>query len=173
MSAYNSGLLAGVLTGIMILAVIVLYKRSNGIGPEDEYDERQLIARNKAYKGGFFALLCAVAVDMFLQMAGVVWCEQPLGELTAIMIGVVVFACRTILDDAFFGHTERRRVFIFYAAMVVLQFFTTWRKWKEGSLIADGRLTMDATGMICGLAFLVVLIVLLLKSRRNQDEEED
>ena len=174
MSSYHLGILAGVCVAVIFVLIVIAIRKFSGKECADHYDERQLAVRYKAYKAGFFTLMICVAADAFIRMGGIIWCEAPLGDFIAIFIAVAVFAVISIMNDAFVATRGKTKPFILlYAAITVLQLFTAWRYFREGTLIVDGKLTMDSLSLFCGIMFLTVLIAILVKSREDQGEDDE
>lgn len=160
------GIAAGVAVGLLLVVVILLVNRRKGL---DQYDERQMVGRGKAFKAGFFTLLSGMAV-LFLD--GFVY-DLPgnpfLWKFGTMMAGMMAFVLTAIHYDAYLSLTDTpKRIYttglLISAAMglsAVSNFMSgsergTWSGWVSATL---------------GASWLVILGALWLHNRRQEDEE--
>ena len=81
-----------------------------------EFDERQIIARGKAYKAGFFTLLIYGAICTVMQTLDLDWVSGFFMEVLGIVLGAGVFVVVAILNDAYLGFNENSR----YSIIILL-----------------------------------------------------
>lgn len=77
MSDYSLGFLIGFVVVIvitLIIAVVLRFRNNN----TTSYDERQLIARNAAYKYAFSTLVCYCVLCGILDVAEIRWAETAI-----------------------------------------------------------------------------------------------
>ena len=142
------------------------------------YDERQLLIRAKAYRLGFITMLTSVLALMFLQS----WdkwnavVDSDFGLLAAAMFSLMVFGVYCVLNDAYFTRTESPLRGILICSGVILMnvgaILTNWSKTK--SLFVDGRLTFSPGGnALCVGMFVVFLITIVIKSLVKPKEDDE
>ncbi len=174
MREYGWGLAAGIGVALLAFLIMIFVRKARGLPCADKFDERQMAARYKAFKSGFYTLMLCVVADACLYMVGVKWCEQPLGEFAAVFAAVTVFAVQSVRNDAFFGVERRSRsLILLYAAIFVIQTLNTVLSIRRGRLVSDGKLTLEALSLFCAATFLIVLIAIALKNREQESGEED
>ncbi len=175
MSAYSSGLALGIIFAVLFVAIVMIVRKMRGDNCTEQFDERQLLARNKAYQFGFFAFLVAVCIDACLKLTGIAPYFDPVGEFAAVFVAVTVFAIQAIRQDAFMALNRRwRSQLILYIVICIMQFLSAASYLKEGTLVQDGKLTLKCVGPLCGIVFLVIVVVMVIHHHNEavQMEEE-
>ncbi len=168
---YTLGVIAGMLFA-MIFAVIVtaVHKKRNKQKPY--YDERQQIARGKAYEIGFFTLMFYFIVYGFVDTLGVVWCENFVGIFIGILIAIAVFVVTAIRKDAYIRINENIKSFLILGAViVVIEAVCTVMNFIDGTFLENGKLSTSSIAMFVGILWLVILIALLVHNRKLKKEE--
>ena len=161
---YIAGFVCAIVVGGGIyLALMLKLKKTNA---EKQFDEMQLIARQKAAVHGF-ALL---AVLTFL--GGIVIDLHWLGgfdtAIICIFAAVTVFGCECILRNAYFRAGEESRPWMFIlGSLTVLNAVAVIRH------VYDGTFMESILNLCCAVALGTVLMVNLIQRGRNQRELED
>ena len=178
MSDYTLGFLIGfsVVILIFLIIAIVLKCKNNHV---TEYDERQLIARNTAYKYSFFTLVFYCILCGMLDIADIKWAETQIQMFLGMFIAVTVFVVICIFKDAYFGIEKGKSnicTFLFLAVIVtVIQLFNfifTLLVEKE-SIITSGMFNSNIFPLICAAAFLIMIIATVIKLVLNRKEREE
>lgn len=120
--AYLIGLLVGVVFGLGIVALIIRFCRKDRRW-RSKYDERQKVAMGKAYRDGFWTLIIASLIIMFIVDAGF---DKYLSDmiLIACLLGLSVYVIGCIMRDAYMGLTDKpKRWVIAIAAAGLLNLF--------------------------------------------------
>ncbi|MCI2113150.1 hypothetical protein [Ruminococcus sp.] len=179
MSDYTIGFLIGfcVVITIFLIIAIVLRCKNNHV---TEYDERQLIARNTAYKYSFFTLVFYCILCGMLDIAEIKWAETVIQMFLGMFLSVAVFVVICIFKDAYFGIEKGKnniRTFLLLSVIItVIQLFNfiyTVFIEKE-PIITDGMLNSDVTPLLCAVAFLIMIIATVIKiviSKKEREEE--
>lgn len=173
MNEYNIGMLVGIAVAIGIFAIIAAINKKRG--KPGEFDERQELIRGKAYQHAFFAVMLYSA----LYGLAVVMLERPLmvdglSALVAVFVGVVVFAVESIARDAFFTAKNRPKSYIIlYIAVIFSQLVNAVGNLRGGKLMQDGVLTMHVLPIVCGVAFTIVLLAIIVKTVRGAKEDDE
>ena len=155
---YIFGLLAGVLVGVGIVALLFKLKVM-----DLTFDERQERARGQAYKYGFWTLLTCLLLYGFSDMILGRWCDVITGVMLCVAVAMVVFASVCIVKDAYLSLKEKpRTVMTLLAVVSVLNLAIGAMNWKNGRVVEDGILTSGGVNGICGFMALVILVVYLV-----------
>ena len=163
----------GLMVGAMI-AVWFLYRK--GRKSECEYDEMQLKIRSKGYQIGFFTALILMMGLVFLSDMNLLTAVTPgFAVYTALLICVTVFSIYCILHDAFLSvRGNAKNQIVIFGIIVLVEAFVTIRNMTEGGMLTDGKLTFRngaSAGMcICFLAILIILIVKIIRNRKEAEE---
>ena len=171
-----SGAAVGLMIGI-ILCVIIFKTSNKDHKLTTEYDERQTIIRNKAYKYAFYTLAAYNILLMILDLAQV---ELPASHYITgffgIILGSLVLACYCIWKDVYWGlNNNRRRYAVSFIIIGLANLIPVVGAVKSGvSLFSDG-FAAPVVNLMCVIMLLIIGVELLIKAAvsRNSDPEED
>lgn len=178
MSDYAIGFFIGffvVITIYLIIAIVLRCKNNHAT----EYDERQLIARNTAYKYSFFTLVFYCIFCGMLDIAEVKWAETLIQMFLGMFISVTVFVVICIFKDAYFGIEKGKgniRTFLFLSVILtIIQLFSFLVNIfiEKDSIITDGILNRNIIPLMCAVAFLIMIIATVIKLVFNRKEREE
>lgn len=166
--AHSFWYIIGFLCGLAVVAIIgtILIKR-NG---RPQYDERQELARGKAFKAAFFILLYYLTVTGILDLVwGIRFGDSFTSSFLGICLAAAVFACSCIRHDAYFSVNDKPRsmVTLFIILTVVNGAIGVINLLRYG-FMPGGVLTTDSMNLICGAMSLVILIAILLKLAQDR-----
>ena len=178
MSDYTLGFLIGFSIIIVIFLIVAVVLRRKNCS-KTEYDERQLIARNAAYKYSFFTLVFYCILCGMLDIVGVKWAETELQMFLGMFISVAVFVVICIFKDAYFGIEKGKKNFytFFYCSGTVtviqaLNFVLNVIVDKE-PIITNGMLNSNLIPLFCAVVFLIMMIATVIKLIINKKECEE
>lgn len=194
---YTFGILLGIVVALFFFLVCgkLLYKKQYkdkaGYFHEKKiYDERQLMARGRAYKGGYFALMISlVALLIANESVKDVNLMNYSGVFTCIIISVGVFAIICIINDAYMSlYESAKKVLVMLVLLAVLNIAIGVSelisdggiiKTKSIMIIGDYKnetkeLSDSVSSLLVGIAILVICVVFLVKvSHDNKVASED
>ena len=107
--------IAGIVTGIVVAVLLVilmavLFRKQGGVGfGRAKYDERQLLARGKAYRAGFFTVLIYELLYAFGDLMELRWTVPFTGVMIGLFLGIAVFGVVAICQDAYLSLNEKPR----------------------------------------------------------------
>ena len=143
------------------------------------YDERQLIARNRAYKYAFFVLMLYFAVMELIDIIGAFeyyWApESNLG--VGLFLSLGTFVVISIFQDAYIpsGKGKTKTSLFTFALLGIYQLYIGISKVIEnGGILFDGQINIPVSLSI-GILFIVVCMAQLLKlaiDYKSAKEEE-
>ena len=170
MNYYLMGIWVGIIIG---LAIYLITRKTT-----EDYDERQLVIRGKAYKVGFLSTLGAGAVYGFISTV----LKRPLAEdgiavFFILLFGVGVFVVYCIMNDAFFSISDKIKpvhLVVLLLLGVVSQGYMIYTNLTEGTIVGkNGELTARVLPFGILLLFLCVLAALAIKLIKSRKESED
>ncbi len=156
---------------IFIVVFVLLFWVIRQMKGNEQFDERQLLGRYKACRSGFFAFMIVIVLDAVLKLFGMTFYEDPLGELAAIFVAVLVFAGQAIRYDAFIAlNTTFRYQLIVFIIVCLSQLVNAISQIISGTMIRDGRLTLSCLSILCVITFAAIIIMMLIHQRMTQEE---
>lgn len=175
---YVFGITLGVLCCVLFLLVYgkmfykKQYKDKPGIFQEKKvYDERQLMARGRAYKGGFFSLMISVTLLLLVnEVTPDVNIMNYSGVICCIIASVAIFAIICIIKDAYMSlYESTKNVAILFVLIglfnVVIGFSELF---SEGIIVKDEATGLDELSdcvgsLAAGFALLIICAIFLAK----------
>lgn len=178
------GSVCGFFVGLALVWVLVkIVKKFGGkvdfLCKKDSFDERQLLARGKAYRAAFFTLVGYVVVLALIAEMSKNFILLSIGGLwLGIMISLLVFAITCILKDAYMSLYENAKgVLILFVIVALLNFGLTAGNIAHGmKLIEDNQLSGSSINLMIGIIFIIIAAVfagkLLYDKKQEQEDEE-
>ncbi len=110
------GFLVGIIIGLAIVAIAMALKKKKWV-----FDERQQLARGKAFKAAYITLLISMFLLRLVQeFADAVIFGTFMVELVALFISLAVFAIVCIFNDAYLSLNERPKTVMLVASGIAL-----------------------------------------------------
>lgn len=157
----------------MAVAGLVVGKLAGKKLGKAEFDERQQLARGKAYKAGFYTLLVGL-LAVYLIPIFTEW--QPkdttLLPFAVICVGVTVFACVAAANDAYLGIRQNPRAMLLVLGIVVVGNLTAGFSVMESAGFADGLAVENSMNFIIAAMGLIILAALAIRLRMAARDEE-
>ncbi len=172
MDHYHAGIMVGLAAGIVAGLIFVAFLFRKKV-LDCHFDERQELARGKAFQYGFFTLLISTYAYGTSDVVFGHWCDALAGVTICLAISLCVFAVTCILKDAYLSLREKPRVVMtMFALLTLINLGFGVMYGVSGDLVEDGVLTFRAVNPIIGLATLVILIVYIVNHLLRSREEE-
>ena len=172
MDHYHAGIMVGLAAGIVAGLIFVAFLFRKKV-LDCHFDERQELARGKAFQYGFFTLLISTYAYGTSDVVFGHWCDALAGVTICLAISLCVFAVTCILKDAYLSLREKPRVVMtMFALLILINLGFGVMYGVSGDLVEDGVLTFRAVNPIIGLATLVILIVYIVNHLLRSREEE-
>ena len=170
MDHYHAGIMVGLAAGIVAGLIFVAFLFRKKV-LDCHFDERQELARGKAFQYGFFTLLISTYVYGTSDVVFGRWCDALAGVTICLAISLCVFAVTCILKDAYLSLREKPRVVMtMFALLTLINLGFGVMYGVSGDLVEDGVLTFRAVNPIVGLVTLVILIVYLVNVAAERKE---
>ena len=165
--------LLGLIACSVVLAVIiitnVIKKHKNS---KDEYDERQILARNIAYKCAFFTLLFYNLVCAVLSAAEIKWADTTAQIFIGICLSTFVFIALCIMRDAYFTQKRTMNSFLIFSfSMSIVALFNIISTVSSGEgFVSDSGLNLNVIPFCYGIMFFGSGIVAVIKKIINNKQ---
>ena len=167
---YLAGLIIGILVAVLVLWLIA--RKSKRKSPA-QYDERQQIARGKAYSVGFFTILIYCLLYAIVSAFGVRWCQDAVAMFIGCFAGITAFVVSAIKHDAYFGINEDVKTMMRLGTVIVIFcFLGGFIQLFEGEMVEDGLLNGNVMSLAVGTMWLIIMAAYKLHSRNAGEEEE-
>lgn len=152
-----------VVVGGIYLAMMLKLKKTNA---GKQFDEMQLIARQKAAMHGFVLLVGLTFLGGIVGSLG--WLDAFDVSVICIFAAVTVFGCECILRNAYFRAGEESRPWIF-----ILLSLTVLNGVAVARHVYDGTFMESILNLCCAVGLCAVLVANLIQRQRNKRELED
>ncbi len=169
--------LLGLIACSVVLAVIiitnVIKKHKNS---KDEYDERQILARNIAYKCAFFTLLFYNLVCAVLSAAEIKWADTTAQIFIGICLSTFVFIALCIMRDAYFTQKRTMNSFLIFSfSMSIVALFNIISTVSSGEgFVSDSGLNLNVIPFCYGIMiFGSGTVAVIKKIINNKQAVED
>ena len=167
----NGWYLLGILCGVLLVWVIGIVTKRFGkctVLSQKNYDERQILARGKAFRDGFWTILGWEVLCALVLSADLWSIRADVTILLGCFLGLTVFLVSCIFRDAYLGLHEHRGKWMMTMAIIggCNLLFSVYPGWGEHEI---GWLNL-----FCGLALWVGLAAMGIKCwwDRHEGEEE-
>lgn len=183
---YYLGMLSGFVFAIFIIIILrwIVGKMGGRIEvpcKKDSYDERQLLARGKAYKFAFFTLIFYMSIiSLVSEFNGISWFMSFCGIWLGVCLSIMVFAVICILEDAYMSLYENAKgVIMVFTVVAVMNMGVAVRIIldREGHpLLENGKISVDYLNLVVGVMFCIILAVFcgkVIYNKKHLDEEEE
>ena len=158
--------------GLYVAGLVVGKLAGKKLG-KAEFDERQQLARGKAYKAGFYTLLVGLlAVHLIPIFTEWQPKDTALLPFAVICVGVTVFACVAVANDAYLGIRQNPRAMLLVLGIVVVGNLTAGFSVMESVGFADGLAVENSMNFIIAAMGLILLAALAIRLRMAARDEE-
>lgn len=161
---------------VVIVFIVIACSKST---KKDDFDERQLLARNAAYKYAFFTLALYNVVCAILFGAEIKWADTGTQMMIGLHISAFVFAALCILRDAFFTQTSRtmKSCFLFSVFCLLLatstNIISAISSGKE--FVSDSGFNLNIMPFCSGILWFglgIVAVVKMIINKKQAVEDE-
>ena len=173
-TSYAAGLAFGIVTALIIFALIWKFSKRSLKG---SFDERQELVRGRGYKYACFTFLGLLTLDLLLESFDAfetLPVSRTLALFVIILVGVMVYALYCIKNDSYFGvGTDARTYRAVMWVVIVCNAISGITGLKDG-IMEDGKLAFGpcASLLFC-VAFVIIMITLGVKQRNLAKEEAE
>ena len=161
---------AGLLVAIVFVLII---GKKMGRNLKGQPDERQLLIRGVAYKYAFFATMLSIIVFSILHdITDLLPVTETVGAFWCCCIGTGVYACYSIIHDAYFGLRDKKSRFLIFTLLVIAaNALALVNNIQRGAFLENGVLV--TSGMNIGVIILFSVILISILTRQAIEKEEE
>ena len=183
---YIFGFIIGIACGILLIWILSKGIRKVGgkvemrrtLFNKDSYDERQVIARGKAYKVGFYTLLIYVlAIAMLDEMMNISIFMSLGGIWLGGCIALFLFAIVCIREDAYMSLYENPKgVILLFLLIGIINLIPGVLFIMNGSVLENGVLSSKCMNLESGILLLLIMFIFAAKvtyNNKHMDEEDE
>lgn len=173
MNAFNIGYITGIIAVFAFSFIIRKYFSKRY--PKPIYDERQTLARLKAYQYAFFtAMGYLVVMGVVLEPVGIGFADTLTFSTIGIFISATVLAVICIFNECYFAINQNPKKYIFLFVFVIAINVVCFIINLNGqSIFTDGKLNYRVTNLAAAIMIAVILIALLIKANMRTKEDEE
>ncbi len=173
MEAYSVGkavgLAAGLLVGVIVSIFAIRYMNRDS-KLRTKYDERQEMARGRAYRYGFWGMMIATAVVIILDCAGIVLVSSFTKGFFIIFVGIIVQISYSIFNDAYYGlNTNKKRFMIICIIAGLANLVNVIGNIAGNTFIKDGIVSDAGTNLLCVIMLFVMAIEMFVKGKMDEN----
>ena len=174
MSEKGIGAVVGLILGLLICVIIFKVCNRNS-KLKCEYDERQEMARGRAYKYGFYTAIVYLgfmAIWPLFEIKLIV--DNTVLSFIGVLVSICVMAVYAIWHDAYWGlNNNKNRYILVFILATVINLANGIISILSGHMVEDGVVQAPCINLLCGLMFLIIAVTLLIKDKFKKDEEEE
>ena len=158
-----------------VVIVLIILKRFADRHSGEQFDERQILYRQKAYSN---AAWMAIVFNIFIFIEG----DSLAKYLSLSFVGVAtlfllvgVFAVSSIYD-AYFAPRKKKSFVVLYGLTFFLQLGVAILQWRDGDFLRHGQLYLTAQNATCALfafTFGIILLVTAYMTWKEKHEVEE
>lgn len=178
--SYIVGMLSGSAAVFLVILVVRILCRKHRrvpkmLNPEITYDERQILARGKAYQTAFIVLvgyvLAASCLDEFF------YCPQLMsfgGLWLGVCLSILVFVCICIRRDAYLSLQENAKEFNIMGIVIsILNLAPGFLSlYKKQPFLVNNSISYHYINLMAGILFLLITLLFDLKLIYDKRAEE-
>ncbi len=165
------GGLALVIVLLLLVGAAILLTRKKQKG---NYDERQQLARGKAYTIGYWVMkvyYCVYTLMLIRVQDKQLLTSMPVSIL-GILLGLLVFVTTCIMKDAYLGMKDKYPQSLgIIAGIGLLNIGIGLKELNSGGVFVDGELNWSFANLECAVVCAIIIVVLFIK--RAIDKKED
>lgn len=170
----NNVILPFIIVVVLVAFIAIIRSRRN---KTISYDERQLLARNTAYKYSFFFLMLYCLVCGMLVLFEIKWADAALQMLLGVVLSFVLFIALCMIKDAYFSDSPKRNLYsvLFFFWFGLMYFIHLMMSLSRGEVLFDnGELKMLALYLVASVCFTalgVLSAVKLIMEKRGAEKQ--
>ena len=169
----NTEMALGFVTGVLLVAIVCtviakMAKKKGSVG-RGEYDERQQIARGKAFTWAYATLLIYLAAWMVFRTMEIPFFMEGLSVILGALLSIAVFVGYSVFHDAYFKASESPRTWLSIISAVGLLNLGI----GVGRLIRGETMAVrlyENMNLFVGVLFLIVLVCVVAKRAVDRRE---
>ncbi len=169
-----------IVDSVLIIACFIIVYRTfremdrAGRNHPENYDERQVLIRGRAFQAGFVVTICACMLFAILTtVTEGMNVFAPNFLFIAAFAGLTVCALISIWGDAFTTDpAQTRRVFALYLIVGIMN-LAVWFMNKDWHTARELLASNEMSELLCGIFFTAVAVTIAVRTAKEQREENE
>ena len=163
----STAIIAAAIIGVLLFG---FWRRAHNPNRTEEYDERQRIARGRAYCAAFWTLfVCGAVSPLICSVLELSTQAFATGSLLSLTAGMLVFVCVAIWQHAFLGLSENPKRVLFACAAYAM--FCIARLRMDTSAGTANDRVLDAVWLVSALVVLAIQLVRMCLDKHEEVSE--
>ena len=157
------------------ISMIILISFSRGKKTlRQEYDERQELARGRAFRYAFFSTLIFIGGVLCFDWSGLIPGQnQMIFYASGLLFGILVYAAYSIWNDCYFALNQKTNVMIVFITIIGLfNLAMAVSGIIRGTMVRNGQISAQFLNLEVSVLFLGVMITMVLKKLHDRRLEE-
>lgn len=173
---YGLGFIVGLIFTVLVIFIIRKLTKNKKVYSGCEYDERQILARGKAYQISFFYLLFYIIMCALMDIFEIKWAVLCVQMFIGLFSSVIIFIGISLYKDAYFFDKQRKSLFMaIFFIMGIINFVFSFLDYLDGeSFLTAGMLNLNCNTLISGTFMILISIMCFVKimiDRKVVDDE--
>lgn len=161
----SSGIVLGLIVGLIICIPVIKYMNKDK-KLKTEYDERQEVARGRAYRYAFWSMCGALAFVMVLELFDITVATSFAKYFFVMFVGLIVQVAVSIWNNAYYGiNTNKKRCMIVCIFAGACNLFAFVGNIMSGQFIVDGVIQDSGANLLCFILLIFAGVELFIKDR--------
>lgn len=161
---------------ILFLITLVIFLSSKK--DRENFDERQVQERGRAYGLGFFTIMGSLFLAIALDILGLVPVQGYILCAAAVFPGLMVFLAYSIWHEAYFSLKDKESgLLVMFGVIGAVNLIVAIIAILDGRMWENGKLGFPILNVVCAVMFIEVFTVVLLKklsiSKESDEDDED
>ena len=138
----------------------------------DNYDERQILSRGKAFQAGFFVVIClSIIFAILTSVFNTMRVFAPNFLFIAAFAGITVFNIIAIWTDSF--ATDKFQAGKFFALFFVVGVanLAAWIMDKDWNTVGEFLSSDNLVSFLIGISFITIAVLIAVKTMKQKREE--
>lgn len=136
-----------------------------------KFDERQQLARGKAFRAAYYVLSVYLLISGFIRyVLEVVWCNGLLDLEIGIYLSITIFAIICLKNDAYIPMHESPKEQNILSGVICLLFLAIAVVYiiSGQHIIINGQLSFSVSPFLLGIMYLIILPFSIARSMANK-----
>lgn len=158
---WTLGFCCGFIAIFIVMLIFINIKKKKST--YTEYDERQILARGKAYKSAFFVLNGYIIVCALINVLEINWAELSVQMFVGLFLSTAVFVGISIFNDAYFTSNKGRKSLLCVLAFIaVAEYFGI--VFSDKTFITNGIANLDSIPVIIIVWAISIFVMVVIKT---------
>ena len=139
----------------------------------NNYDERQILIKNKIFMRAYFIVLVLLLANAFLHSYDIIWADGFISSVIISVLSLVISGSEAIVRDVFFTKPREKAAFLLFPELGIVLLVLNITHVNDGEkIISDGALTRTGCSIVVSVLFIIIGVVAGIKFVRDKLREK-